>query len=271
MRRIVPKLAAAVMTFVLVTPAAAITFGQLDTENVYSNVGALIGEVEVDGEPLQFLFCSGTLIEDGDGGWSNLYLTASHCVDDGATMWVTFDPTTDEDPETGAFVVGDSVVYAGTAHAHPDFACCGANDTFDIAVVVLETEVVGITPAPVAGPGMLDQMTKSELRAATFITAGYGTVRDDKTRGFASFSFDGDRRWVEQTYMSLLPAWLFLSMQPSTGDGGTCYGDSGGPHFLDGVVVSLTVTGDIPCRATDKTYRVDTPVSQAFLAEFLAP
>ena len=47
-------------------------------------------------------------------------------------------------------------------------------------------------------------------------------------------------------------------MNEATGDGGTCYGDSDGPHFLGSVVVSVTVTGDVWCKATDKTYRVDT-------------
>ena len=43
------------------------------------------------------------------------------------------------------------------------------------------------------------------------------------------------------------------------GNGGTCYGDSGGPYFihLDGqdtdIVASITVTGDAPCKVTDKT------------------
>jgi hypothetical protein len=60
-------------------------------------------------------------------------------------------------------------------------------------------------------------------------------------------------------------------------DGGTCYGDSGGPHFLGAgetetnVVVSLTVTGDAVCKATDKTYRVDTQAARDFLAGFLNP
>ncbi|HEX9634555.1 MAG TPA: trypsin-like serine protease [Candidatus Limnocylindria bacterium] len=252
---------AATLTVALATPALAITFGQLDTENRFPNVGALIGEV--DGE--KFIFCSGTLIEDGDGGWSNLYLTASHCVDDGQQMWVSFDAAIDpEAPETAS-------LRPGIAHAHPDFACCGANDTFDIAVVVLDDEVTGITPAPVAAEGLLDSMSKATLRAATFVAVGYGTVREDKTGGFKPFFFDGQRRWVEQTIMNFNSAWLNLSMQPSTGDGGTCYGDSGGPHFLNGVVVSVTVTGDIPCRATDKTYRVDSPVSQAFLSGFITP
>ena len=52
---------------------------------------------------------------------------------------------------------------------------------------------------------------------------------------------------------------LSSEMNPSTGSGGTCYGDSGGPHFLGDtdMVVSLTVTGDAWCRATDVTYRLD--------------
>jgi hypothetical protein len=45
---------------------------------------------------------------------------------------------------------------------------------------------------------------------------------------------------------SLVDSWLKLSMNPSTGSGGTCFGDSGGPHVLGttDIVVSLTVTGD---------------------------
>jgi hypothetical protein len=60
-------------------------------------------------------------------------------------------------------------------------------------------------------------------------------------------------------------------MNPSTGNGGTCYGDSGGPHFLgdSDTVVSLTVTGDAWCRATDVTYRLDTESARAYLSEFV--
>ena len=60
--------------------------------------------------------------------------------------------------------------------------------------------------------------------------------------------------------------------QPCNSDpyGGTCYGDSGGPHFnAAGEVVSVTVTGDRWCRSTDKTYRMDTADAQDFLAQFL--
>ncbi len=34
--------------------------------------------------------------------------------------------------------------------------------------------------------------------------------------------------------------------------------------------MSITVTGDAMCKATDKTYRVDTPWAREFLAQFVA-
>ena len=34
------------------------------------------------------------------------------------------------------------------------------------------------------------------------------------------------------TLNSVNKTWLRISMNPSTGNGGTCYGDSGGPNFL---------------------------------------
>jgi hypothetical protein len=65
-------------------------------------------------------------------------------------------------------------------------------------------------------------------------------------------------------------------MLPMVDSGGTCYGDSGGPHFihLNGVetdiIASITVTGDAVCKATDMTYRMDTPVVREFLGQFVS-
>jgi secreted trypsin-like serine protease len=60
-------------------------------------------------------------------------------------------------------------------------------------------------------------------------------------------------------------------MNPSTGNGGTCYGDSGGPHLIAGtdVVVAVTTTGDSMCRATDVDYRLDTESARSYLAQFV--
>ena len=56
-------------------------------------------------------------------------------------------------------------------------------------------------------------------------------------------------------------------MNASTGNGGTCYGDSGGPNFLGdtGVIAAITITDDAVCRSTNVVYRLDTPSARAFL------
>jgi Trypsin len=164
-------------------------------------------------------------------------------------------------------------VAASSFVANPEFGSGGASDTHDIAVVLLRQAPAGITPARLPTAGLLDQLKAShQLDEQTFTAVGYGTVREGKTGGPHSLFFDGVRRYALQ-HALLEKAWLLLSMNPSTGSGGTCYGDSGGPHFLGGVqsnlVVSITITGDAWCRASDKTYRVDTPAARDFLDDFV--
>jgi hypothetical protein len=38
---------------------------------------------------------------------------------------------------------------------------------------------------------------------------------------------------------------------------------------LGDVIVSITVTGDAMCKATDKTYRIDTPWAQKFISTYV--
>ena len=65
--------------------------------------------------------------------------------------------------------------------------------------------------------------------------------------------------------------WLRISMNPAKGDGGTCFGDSGGPNFLgtSNVVAATTITGDSVCRSTNVDYRLDTPAARTFLATYV--
>jgi hypothetical protein len=53
------------------------------------------------------------------------------------------------------------------------------------------------------------------------------------------------------------------AVETVTGEGGTCFGDSGGPQLHDGLIVSITTGGDSPCRANGVNFRVDTPAAQA--------
>lgn len=255
----------AAMLLIFVLPVSAITFGEPDG-NAHPFVGSMVLYVPGEG---YFQWCSGTLID------AQVFLTASHCtapIDDvlasipGAEMLVTFDPTISE----------NSTYYTGQWYTNPNYgAGPGASDTGDIAVILLDV-APGITPASLPTAGLLDELKADHVLNDTLFTAvGYGAIRVTNTTGFQGILDNLDRNRVDQEFLSLTKAWMTLSMNPATGNGGTCYGDSGGPHFihLDGVettiVASLTVTGDAPCKASDKTYRTDTQAARDFLDEFV--
>ena len=65
-----------------------------------------------------------------------------------------------------------------------------------------------------------------------------------------------------------------MSQNPATGNGGACFGDSGGPNFLtvEGtrLIAAITITGDAVCRATNVAYRLDTSSARDFLAPYVS-
>jgi len=256
------------LLLVFVLPAVAITHGEPDG-NDHPNVGSIVIDIPDLG---LFQWCSGTLIAE------YVFLTASHCTAplDGvladfpdAQVLVTFDPT----------ISPGATFYTGVWHTNPAYNAFsgpgGSADPGDVAVIVLDS-APPITPASLPPAGMLDQLKDDHILKDTRFTAvGYGTVRDTNHTGFQGILDNLDRNRAEQGFLSLTKAWLTLPMTPSNGNGGTCYGDSGGPHFihLNGVetdiVASITVTGDAVCKATDKTYRMDTESARSFLGEFV--
>ena len=262
-RFLVVPVVAALLALALVAPAAAIVYGQPD-EGRHPYVGALLYDSDEDGELEQR--CTGTLIAP------TVFLTAGHC-----TFSLERQAAVTFDDEVGPGMT----LYYGTAHTHPDFGFSGPggiSDPHDIAVILLD-EAVPITPASLPRAGLLSRLQASKtLRSTDFTAVGYGAVRETRKGAFGSILRNTQRRFAVQDPLSLTRAWFTLSMNEATGDGGTCYGDSGGPHLLGAadtpsatdVVVSITVTGDAVCKATDKTYRVDTPSARAFLDDFVA-
>ena len=256
-RKLLPIAMIIAIMLITVPFAQAITFGQPDGDQ-HPNVGAMI--VELDGN--KYLFCSGSLIAP------DVFLTAAHCTLAAAAygaapddVWVTFDPVADS----------TATLHPGTFDLNPNYGH-DMHDLHDVAVILLDPPVTDIVPAELPPAGLLTDMKKDHtLKNHKFVTVGYGTVRDDKTKGPQALVDNNERRFAEQYFLALKPFWLQLSMNPSTGSGGTCYGDSGGPHFLgdSDMVVSLTVTGDAWCRATDVTYRLDTESARTYLSQFV--
>ncbi len=229
------------------TPAAAITNGQPD-DNAHPNVGGLVSPTQYpDGT---WLYCSGTLISE------TVFLTAAHCGEDGERVAVTFDT---------AYQAGDSVYY-GTFHADDSYPG-PASDSHDIAVVVLDAPIPGITPAELPTANSLSRLPRDQ----TFTSVGYGAYEVTNGPGGHQFLYDDVRMNATGTLNATNKTWLRISMNPSTGNGGTCYGDSGGPNFLgtSQIVAAITITGDAVCRATNVVYRLDTESAREFLGQYV--
>ena len=104
--------------------------------------------------------------------------------------------------------------------------------------------------------------------SATFINVGYGDNQD--------FVVTGDRQISTSSFRNLHDAWLYMSQNIQHGDGGTCFGDSGGPTFLVDpsshveYIVAVTSWGDSVCKSTNNNYRVDLASSRSFIDEMIA-
>jgi V8-like Glu-specific endopeptidase len=249
-------LAAAALVALTAAPASAITNGVPDG-NAHPEVGALIADtVFSDGT---WAYCSGTLIAP------TVVVTAAHCGDPGQTTARVSFSTHYHDGDT---------VYVGDWVPNPRYRRA-QSDPFDIAVVVLDAPVAGITPARLPAAGLLDRLkADGTLATATFTSVGYGSLLPVNGPGGKTYTYTDTRNVAHGSLNSLTPAWLRLSQNASTGNGGTCYGDSGGPNFLgDGasaVLVANTITGDTACRSTNVDYRLDTDPARAFLGQFVA-
>jgi hypothetical protein len=139
-------------------------------------------------------------------------------------------------------------------------------------VVVFDDPVPGITPARLPAAGSLSSLPKNQ----SFTSVGYGAQAVTIDHG-PTFHY-ADVRYVatSDTLFAINNAWLRISMNPTLGDGGTCYGDSGGPNFLGAgatetnIVAATTITGDFMCRATNVVYRLDTASARSFLGQFVS-
>jgi hypothetical protein len=125
--------------------------------------------------------------------------------------------------------------------------------------------------------GFLDRLlAEGKLRQgadeADFVVVGYGGTLHWPP---PDVTYDDYRQFAMSEYQALLDAWLRVSQNQATGDGGTCYGDSGGPAFWTSpegteILVGITSWGDAPCVSSGFNYRVDIPETLSFIDSVIA-
>jgi Trypsin len=271
------------VTLTLSFPAAAINTYNSAPAPERTEVGALVAQWDHDADASTpdrvDWVCSGTMID------SDVYLTAAHCTTDwpeGTRLGVSLAQDTQAALDAGqaAGRSGDALFNAvaveGTPHS--DEAYPGpSSDTHDIAVLEfttaraskLQSRWGAFTPATLPTAGQLSELGSQGMNDLQYLTVGYGTSEAARGPGGHVHENGGVRLKAPTSFNALTKSWLKLDMHAQHGNGGACYGDSGGPNFaiIDGelVLAGTTITGDVPCYATNVTYRMDSPSAQAFL------
>lgn len=167
--------------------------------------------------------CSATLIR------KNAVLTAAHCVDPKKDGYAEFGTS------NGGWTKYNFV--KSNIHIHPKY---GVNPDHDIAVVVLNKNVVGVTPSPLR--------TAAPMVGQSLKIVGFGYTSDAGGNGVGN-------RYVGYNDISEMASIYF----GYAGNANICSGDSGGPSFINGKVAGVHSSGygSGYCSTTGFDMRVD--------------
>ena len=291
-RKALAAMAAGAAIILATTHAAAISSGNSFPAPERTEVGFLGTALDFNGDgTLDALgaTCSGTMID------SDTFLTAAHCTDQlpgGERFFVSLEEDVltpflahanlpaNEFVElflaTGLIVEGDMHRDSGFTGS-PQFP--SSSDQHDIAVIdfanrdVTPADLWSFTPASLPPAGLLDGIGRDGLDDHDWWAVGYGSPEAVRGPGGQTHPLGLIRRKAQLEFTTLRSAWVQLAMNESRDLGGVCYGDSGGPNYIDvqGTLILAAVTswGDIPCYATAVQYRTDTSSARAFLSEFV--
>ena len=253
MRRLATLFAVTVLALQgLVAPAEAIIEGQPDG-NRHPYVCMAFND--------QFL-CSGSLIAP------TVFLTAGHCTDlfnDPALgqTWVTFQEDATSFPQ-------DHLVQS--AHTYPGFCdACGPGlpgfASPDVGVVILAEPVslsqYGLLPEP----NLVDSLSPG----TPLTVVGYG-IRDREKNldpGEVAQRYFARTKLIENRSRT---SDVVMKVADNPAKGGSCFGDSGGPHLLGDTNTILGVNSfgtNINCAGVGYSARVDTPDVLAWIQSFL--
>ena len=300
MRKRLALIFAALASIALAAPAFAITTGQPD-EGEHPYVGQLIFYVPDDPDPRftdpgSWYNCSGTLVTP------TIVLTAGHCtfgvgedgesttVDDGDgsggnDVWFTVSEAADYEglPPSSTFVPDNDARYdawsswfdsnpewvRGTAYPHPEYDDAAFFE-HDLGVVVLDEPIELDDYGQLPTLDYLDQFAGGPNNEERFEAVGYGL---EKSR--VNFAEGGDTR--RKANLKLINVQsdvyaVFSANKGTTHQGGTCFGDSGGPILHDTgdteiVVAVNSWAQNYSCAGKSGAYRVDQPDDLSWLLE----
>jgi Trypsin len=292
-RTTLAAIAAGAAFIVTMTPAAAISSYNSSPAPERTEVGLLGTIVDVNGDGTLDAVgptCSGTMVD------SDTFLTAAHCTDnfpsgqhffvsleqDFQSLLVTHgglpvDELVDLFLANGWIVEGDMHRDPGFLPNNPGFP--NSTDQHDIAVIDFAerdtnpADLWTFTAAMLPTAGQLDALGRPALEGSDWRVVGYGV--QEAARGPGGHTHPGGfvRRKAPLDFTALIQPWVRLAQNESRGLGGACYGDSGGPNYVDidgtFVLAGITSWGDVPCYATQVAYRTDTQSARAFLADFV--
>jgi hypothetical protein len=278
------------MLFTTAAPASAITYGELDNgEHPY--VGFMIFfDPSVPG----WFSCSGTLLD------ATTFLTAGHCTfgigtngqqagtSGGNDVWVTIDDTTvlagfpprnpsNPYPARRDWLNANPDYVRGTSHPSPDYdEFSGFPANHDVGIVVLDEPAPVGTFAVLADLGTIDALAAipQGRNDALIETVGYGIQSVQPNPQDVETRYKSTSRIVEVKGNIADGGNVHTLNNPSAvgGRGGSCFGDSGGPLFVNNTnkVVAVVSFGFSPtCHGADYSWRVDTQPSHDFILPFL--
>jgi secreted trypsin-like serine protease len=224
------------------TTAKAVLDGSLDAGG-HPAAGALL----VPGSNGLAPECSGVLVAP------RVFVTAGHCTNFALASG-------------GAYVVFGDVLQPntwtpihGTAITDPSYGHDSA-DPHDLGVVLLDSDAP-IAPASLPAAGAADRLARDGV-APVSVGYGYSLRLTNK-----DFVYDGARHAGSIAVVSQTSTLLRLD-----GAGAhLCFGDSGGPQYLPGsnVVISVTSGGSPTCRGASTATRLDSASSRAFLSPYM--
>lgn len=220
------------------------------------------GEPDNGAHPYVAAISNGSTICTGTAISPTIVVTAAHCFTfPSEPVRVIFDDD---------FRSSTRTLLPGTWYAHPQFCATCTPDKkdaiADVAVVVLDAPVTLPRYARLAPLGLVDRL---EPKTSVDLV-GYGVQEFDKKN---PLSPSGLRMRAEADLLRVSNAvgddLLKVSARVSQGNGASCFGDSGGPVLLGDTILGVTSFGtNDRCRAATYAYRVDTPLSQSFVAGF---